>query len=69
MARQNVWNWSVWLWLTAALRVGFLALCVLGLRNWHASHRTAADYPTAAGGSSAGEATGQPSGSGPSATS
>ncbi|WP_291415231.1 nicotinamide mononucleotide transporter [Actinophytocola sp.] len=51
------------LWLTAVLYVGFLALCVLGLRSWLATYRTAA------GGSSADEATGQPSGSGPSAAS
>ena len=50
------------LWLTAARYAGFLALCVLGLRNWLADYRAAAGSP-------AGAATGQPSGSGPSATS
>lgn len=57
------------LWLTAMVYVGFLGLCVLGLCGWLADHRTTTDYLAAAGGSSADEATGQPSGSGPNATS
>jgi nicotinamide mononucleotide transporter len=51
------------LWLTAALYTGFLALCVYGLRNWQA------DYTRAAAGNPASSATGQVSGSEPSATS
>jgi nicotinamide mononucleotide transporter len=56
-ARKKVESWWLWiaadviyvplyaykgLWLTAILYVGFMALCVLGLRNWRADLRTKA---------------------------
>jgi nicotinamide mononucleotide transporter len=84
-ARKKIESWWLWiaadviyvplyaykdLWLTAVLYLGFLGLCVLGLRNWTASYRSAlATAARAAGGRSASSATGQVSGSGPSATS
>jgi nicotinamide mononucleotide transporter len=81
-ARKKLESWWLWiaadviyvplyaykdLWLTAALYLGFLGLCVFGLRNWTAGYRSAV-AASAAGGSPASSATGQVSGSGPSAT-
>lgn len=56
-ARKKVESWWLWitadliyvplygykdLWLTAILYVGFIALCVAGLRNWTADYRSPA---------------------------
>lgn len=84
-ARKKLESWWLWiaadvvyvplyaykdLWLTAVLYLGFLGLCVMGLRNWTASYRSdLAIAASAAGGSPASSATGHASGSGPSATS
>jgi len=77
-ARKKVESWWLWitadviyvplygykdLWLTAMLYAGFLTLCVAGLRGWTADYRA-----RAARGRSAALATGQASGSGPSAS-
>lgn len=64
-ARKKIESWWLWiaadviyvplyihkdLWLTAILYVGFLALCVLGLRSWLTDYRSR--VPVAAGGRS-----------------
>jgi nicotinamide mononucleotide transporter len=85
--RKKLESWWLWLaadliyvplylykdlWLTAVLYLGFIALCVVGLRNWLVSFRANADYtaaPRAAAGNPASSATGQASGSEPSAAS